>query len=221
MADRAQGIPVAKEGLLFILSGAALTLGAWSLGGVWSTCFLGTLTLFTTWFFRNPSREIPKDEHVVVSPGDGVVVAIESEFESRYLKEDSIRVSIFLNVFDVHINRMPIAGTVQDIVYQPGKFMTANSPQASSANEQNALMLCRSDGAKVLCVQIAGLIARRIVSWVVPGEKVEKGERFGLIRFGSRMDVYLPQASTVRVQVGSRVKGGSSILAEVICADPS
>lgn len=221
MADRAQGIPVAKEGIPFIVAGGILTLGAWAMGGVWSTCFLGSLTLFTTWFFRNPAREIPPGEQVIVSPGDGMVVAIESEFEHRYLKEQSIRISIFLNVFDVHINRMPIGGSVEDIVYQPGKFMMANQPEASSGNEQNALMLRRSDGVKVLCVQIAGLIARRIVSWVVPREQVKKGERFGLIRFGSRMDVYLPQSSIMRVQVGSKVKGGSSILAEVPCADRS
>ena len=221
MADRAQGIPIAKEGIPFIVIGGALTLGAWAMGGVWSTCFLGSVTLFTTWFFRNPAREIPKSEEVIVSPGDGTVVAVESEFEHRYLKDESIRISIFLNVFDVHINRMPIGGNVEDMVYQPGKFMMANKPGASSGNEQNALMLRRSDGVKVLCVQIAGLVARRIVSWVVPGEHVEKGERFGLIRFGSRMDVYLPQSSRIRVQVGSKVKGGSSILAEVPCAETS
>ena len=221
MADRAQGIPIAKEGIPFIVLGGMVTLGAWAMGGVWSTCFLGSATLFTTWFFRNPAREIPTSEQVVVSPGDGKVVAVESEFEHRYLKDESIRISIFLNVFDVHINRMPIGGSVEDMVYQPGKFMMANQPGASSGNEQNALMLRRSDGVKVLCVQIAGLVARRIVSWVVPGEHVEKGERFGLIRFGSRMDVYLPQTSKIRVQVGSKVKGGSSILAEVPCAETS
>ena len=219
MADRAQGIPVAKEGIPFILVGSLLTLGVWTIGGVWSTCFIGSVTLFTTWFFRNPAREIPSSEQVIVSPGDGTVVAVESEFEHRYLKDESIRISIFLNVFDVHINRMPIGGCVEDVVYQPGKFMMANLPEASSGNEQNALMLRRSDGVKILCVQIAGLVARRIVSWVGPGEHVKKGERFGLIRFGSRMDVYLPQSSTIRVQVGSKVKGGSSILAEVPCAE--
>jgi phosphatidylserine decarboxylase len=221
MADRAEGIPVAKEGLPFILIGGILTLGAWTMEGVWLTCVLGSLTLFTTWFFRNPAREIPPGEHVIVSPGDGTVVAVESEFEHRYLKEQSIRISIFLNVFNVHINRMPIGGRVENVVYQPGKFMMADHPDASHGNEQNALMLRRPDGVKVLCVQIAGLIARRIVSWVVPGDYVEKGERFGLIRFGSRMDVYLPQSSVIRVQVGSKVKGGSSILAEVPCAEPS
>ena len=221
MADQAKGIPVAKEGIPFIVIGGLLTLGAWGMGGVWSTCLLGSLTLFTSWFFRNPARTIPLGEHVVVSPGDGTVVAVEQEFEDRYLKEQSIRISIFLNVFDVHINRMPVGGSVEDIVYKPGKFMMANLPEASSGNEQNAVMLRRPDGVKVVCVQIAGLIARRIVSWVVPGENVEKGERFGLIRFGSRMDVYLPQSSTIRVKVGSKVKGGSSIIAEVSCAEPS
>ncbi len=221
MADRAKGIPVAKEGIPFIVIGGILTLGGWAMGGVGVTYLLGALTLFITWFFRNPAREIPQGEQVIVSPGDGTVVAVESEFEHRYLKEQSIRISIFLNVFDVHINRMPIGGSVEDMVYQPGKFMMANQPGASSGNEQNVLMLRRSDGVKVLCVQIAGLIARRIVSWVVPGEQITKGERFGLIRFGSRMDVYLPQSSTIRVQVGSKVKGGSSILAEIACADPS
>jgi phosphatidylserine decarboxylase len=221
MADQAKGIPVAKEGIPFIVIGGLLTLGVWAMGGVWSTCLLGSFTLFTTWFFRNPARTIPPGENMVVSPGDGTVVAVEQEFEHRYLKEQSIRISIFLNVFDVHINRMPVSGSVEDIVYQPGKFMMANLPEASIGNEQNALMLRRPDGVKVLCVQIAGLIARRIVSWVVSGEQVEKGERFGLIRFGSRMDVYLPQSSTIRVQVGSKVKGGSSIIAEVPCAEPS
>ncbi len=221
MADRAQGIPVAKEGIPFILTGCMLTLGIWALGGGWPTCLVGSLTLFTGWFFRNPPRVIPPGEEIVVAPGDGKVVAIESEFEPRYLKEPSIRISIFLNVFNVHINRMPIGGCVENMVYQPGKFMMANHPGASSGNEQNALMLRRSDGVKILCVQIAGLIARRIVSWAVPGEEVKKGERFGLIRFGSRMDVYLPQSSTIRVQMGENVKGGSSILAEVPCAEHS
>ncbi len=221
MADRAKDIPVAKEGIPFIVIGGLLTLGAWMIGGVWATWFFGFLTLFTTWFFRNPAREIPPGEHVIVSPGDGTVVAVESEFEHRYLKEQSIRISIFLNVFNVHINRMPIGGSVENMVYQPGKFMMADHPEASCGNEQNALMLCRSDGVKVLCVQIAGLVARRIVSWVVPGEQVEKGERFGLIRFGSRMDVYLPQSSRIHVKVGSKVEGGSSILAEVPCVEIS
>ncbi len=221
MADRAKGIPVAKEGIPFITVGGLLTLGCWLGGWVGPTCLVGSLTLFTAWFFRNPSRIIPQGRSLIVSPGDGTVVAVEHEFEHRYLKEPSVRISIFLNVFNVHINRMPIAGIVQDVVYTPGQFVAANRPEASGDNEQNALMLRRSDGKKILCVQIAGLIARRIVCWVVPGEQIETGERFGLIRFGSRMDVYLPHDSAIQVKVGSKVKGGSSILAELLCAEHS
>jgi len=220
MADRAKGIPVAKEGVPFIGLGGFLTLGCWMAEWTGLMCFMGSLTLFTAWFFRNPSRTIPEGSNLILSPGDGTVVAVEQEFEHRFLKEPSVRISIFLNVFNVHINRMPTTGIVQDVVYTPGQFMAANRPEASAENEQNALMLQRSDGKKILCVQIAGLIARRIVCWVVPGEQVEKGERFGLIRFGSRMDVYLPCHSTIQVKVGAKVKGGSSILAELLCAEP-
>lgn len=220
MADRAKGVPVAKEGIPYIALGGLVTLGCWMAGVVWATCLMGVLTLFTTWFFRNPPRTIPQGNNLIVSPGDGMVVAVESEFEPRFLKAPSIRISIFLNVFNVHINRMPVAGIVQDVVYTPGKFMAANLPGASAKNEQNALMLQRADGKKILCVQIAGLIARRIICWAVPGEQVEKGERFGLIRFGSRMDVYLPHNSAIQVKIGAKVKGGSSILAELVCLDP-
>jgi phosphatidylserine decarboxylase len=221
MADQAEGIPVAKEGIPFIAGGSFLTLGCWMAGWIGLMCLMGSLTLFISWFFRNPARTIPQGRNLIVSPGDGTVVAVEQEFEHRFLKEPSIRISIFLNVFNVHINRMPIGGIVQDIVYTPGQFMAANRPGASADNEQNALMLRRSDGKKILCVQIAGLIARRIVCWAVPGEQVEKGERFGLIRFGSRMDVYLPYNSAIQVKVGAKVKGGSSILAELLCVEHS
>lgn len=215
MADRAQGVPVALEGVPFILLSGVLTVGSWLAGWGWPTYLLGAVTVFVGWFFRNPARTIPSGETLVVSPGDGAVVAVEREFEHRYLKAEAVRISIFLNVFNVHINRMPIAGVVQDILYQPGQFMAANQPGASTGNEQNALMLLREDGSKVLCVQIAGLIARRIICWAVPGEQVKAGERFGLIRFGSRMDVYLPQHSVLQVKVGDKVQGGSSILAEL------
>jgi phosphatidylserine decarboxylase len=221
MADRAKGIPVAKEGIPFIACGGLLILGSWMAGWVGLTCVMGSLTLFTIWFFRNPARTIPQGKNLIVSPGDGTVVAVEQEFEHRFLKEPSVRISIFLNVFNVHINRMPVAGVVQDVVYIPGQFMAANLPGASANNEQNALMLRRSDGNKILCVQIAGLIARRIICWVVPGEQVKKGERFGLIRFGSRMDVFLPHNSVIQVKIGARVKGGSSILAELPCVEHS
>ena len=144
----------------FVAGAAVLTGGAWLAGWTIPTCLFGTLTLFTAWFFRNPARKVPTQAGIVVSPGDGKVIAIDREFEPRYIKDASIRVSIFLNVFDVHVNRIPCAGTVEDIVYQPGKFVAANKPEATIQNEQNALCLKTTEGAKVLCVQVAGLIAR-------------------------------------------------------------
>ncbi len=215
MADRAVGIPIAKEGLPFVAGAAAPTLVAAALGWTILAVLCGGLALFCAWFFRNPSRAIPQGSGLVVAPGDGRVLAVEEEEEPRYLKSRSIRISIFLNVFNVHVNRIPCEGTIEGVTYQPGQFLVASRPEATLRNEQNAVMIRTVGGAKVLCVQVAGLIARRIVSWVSPGEQVARGDRFGLIRFGSRMDTFLPVGSRVRVKVGDRVKGGESILAEL------
>ena len=187
---------------------------------------LGSLTIFSGWFFRNPHRISPCAEGAVVAPGDGKIIAIEEDYEPRFLKEQATRISIFLNIFDVHVNRIPCDGTVVDILYQPGRFVAANHPSATVSNEQNALMIRGVSGAKVLCVQVAGLIARRIVCWVSPGEKVVRGDRFGLIRFGSRVDLFLPKGSSLRAAVGDRVKGGKDLLAmlptgEASCAERS
>ncbi len=215
MADRAIGVPFAKEGIPFIAAPGGVTLLAGWLD--WPVVAVGAalLTLFVAWFFRNPARVVPQGPHLVVAPGDGKVIAIEEEFEPRFLKDRSIRLTIFLNVFDVHINRVPCEGVVRDVQYQPGLFQAANKPDATLKNEQNALMLQTSKGVKVLCVQVAGLIARRIVCWVSPGECVQRGERYGLIRFGSRMDTFLPLGTTVKVAVGDRVKGGETILGDL------
>lgn len=221
MVDRASGLPIAREGVPFVVGVGAPALAAGALGFMGPAAVLAALAVYTAWFFRNPHRDIPVGEALIVSPGDGKVIAVEQEFEPRFLKEDSIRISIFLNVFSVHINRVPCAGTIQQVGYQPGKFIAANNPHASVQNEQNALLIQRHDGKKVLCVQVAGLIARRIVCWASAGEQVVKGERYGLIRFGSRMDVFLPRESVVKVKVGDWVKGGASILAELACADHS
>ncbi|HEU4685848.1 MAG TPA: phosphatidylserine decarboxylase family protein [Nitrospira sp.] len=215
MADRAIGIPFAKEGIPFIGAAAGATLLAGSVGWTAVATVTGLTTLFVSWFFRNPSRVIPPGPNLIVAPGDGKVIAIEEEFEPRYLKDRSIRLTIFLNVFDVHINRMPCDGIVEDVQYQPGLFMVASNPDATIKNEQNALMIRAAQGAKVLCVQVAGLIARRIVCWVAPKERAVRGERFGLIRFGSRMDTFVPIGSLIRVSVGDRVKGGETILGEL------
>ncbi len=215
MTDRAAGIPIVKEGLPFVGGLAGITLILAIVGWIIPAGVAAGFTLFTAWFFRNPKRTIPQDSNVVVSSGDGKVVAIEEEFEPRYLKQQSIRVTVFLNVFDVHVNRMPCAGTVEGVSYQPGQFLVASRPEATVRNEQNAVMLKTESGAKVLCVQVAGLIARRIVCWVSEGAQVQRGERFGLIRFGSRMDTFLPLDSKIRVAVGDRVKGGETIVGEL------
>jgi phosphatidylserine decarboxylase len=215
VADRAVGIPFAKEGIPFIGAAVGVTLLAGWLGWIIAAVGAAILTLFVSWFFRNPSRVIPRGSHLVLASGDGKVIAIEEEFESRFIKDRSIRVSIFLNVFDVHINRIPCEGVIEDVQYQPGLFLVASKPDATLRNEQNALMIRTVEGTKVLCVQVAGLIARRIVCWVSPKDRAVLGERFGLIRFGSRMDTFLPLGTTIKVAVGDRVKGGETILGEL------
>lgn len=215
MADRAVGVPFAKEGIPFIGVTAGVTLCAGWLGWALVAVVAACLTLFVSWFFRNPARMIPKGPGLVVAPGDGKVIAIEEEFEPRYLKERSVRVTIFLNVFDVHINRIPCEGVIEEVQYQPGLFLVASKPEATVKNEQNALMIKTVSGVKVLCVQVAGLIARRIVCWVSPKDRAVLGERFGLIRFGSRMDTFLPVGTNLRVAVGDRVKGGETILGDL------
>jgi phosphatidylserine decarboxylase len=215
VADRAVGIPFAKEGIPFIGAAAGVTLLAGWLGWTIVTVGAAVLTLFVSWFFRNPSRVVPQGPRLVVAPGDGTVIAIEEEFEPRFIKDRSIRISIFLNVFDVHINRVPCEGVIEEVQYQPGLFLVASKPDATLRNEQNALMIRTVQGVKVLCVQVAGLIARRIVCWISPGDQAIRGERFGLIRFGSRMDTFLPVGTVINVAVGDRVKGGETILGEL------
>ena len=215
MADRAVGIPFAKEGIPFIGAAAGVTLLAGWLGWTIVTVGAAVLTLFVSWFFRNPPRVVPQGPRLVVAPGDGTVIAIEEEFEPRFIKDRSIRISIFLNVFDVHINRVPCEGVIEEVQYQPGLFLVASKPDATLRNEQNALMIRTVQGVKVLCVQVAGLIARRIVCWISPGDQAMRGERFGLIRFGSRMDTFLPVGTVINVAVGDRVKGGETILGEL------
>jgi phosphatidylserine decarboxylase len=215
VADQAVGIPFAKEGIPFIAVPAGAKLLTGWLGWPVVACVGAIATLFSAWFFRNPARVVPQGPKLVVAPGDGKVIAIEEEFEPRYLKERSVRLTIFLNVFDVHINRVPCDGMVEDMQYQPGLFLVASKPEATLRNEQNAMMIKTHEGLKVLCVQVAGLIARRIVCWISPKDQAIRGERYGLIRFGSRMDTFLPMGTKLRVAVGERVKGGETILGEL------
>ena len=147
MVDRASGLPIAKEGVPFVLGVGAPALAAGAFGFMGPAVFLAALAAYTAWFFRNPHRVVPLGEDLIVSPGDGKVIAVDNEFEPRFLKEDSIRISIFLNVFNVHINRVPCAGVIRGVGYQSGQFIAANHPNASIRNEQNALMIQRHDGA--------------------------------------------------------------------------
>lgn len=204
--------PVAKEGFIFIAIGAALTLLGGALLGSIVAAFFGTLTLFSIWFFRDPWRKIPEGEGLVVSPADGAVVDISRTEEGRFLKKPAIKISVFLNIFNVHVNRAPAAGKVVGVFYNPGRFFAANVPKASLENEQNAVALEIPSGKRIVCVQIAGLIARRIVCWIKEGDSVARGERFGLIRFGSRVDLFLPIETELQVSLGAKVKGGETVL---------
>ena len=213
MADRATGIPIVREGWPFVGGLAGVTLLLAAIGWPVLAFIMGAVTLFTGWFFRNPRRMVPCEEGAVVAPGDGKIIAIQEDYEPRYLKDEAIRISIFLNIFNVHVNRTPCAGVVEGIAYQPGHFVAANRPEATVRNEQNAIMIRATGGAKVVCVQVAGLLARRIVCWLSAGERVGCGERFGLIRFGSRMDLFLPKDASLRASIGDSVKGGADLLA--------
>jgi phosphatidylserine decarboxylase len=178
-------------------------------------------------FFRDPERVVPQTEGVIVAPADGLVTLIEEVEPPRELQIDDgsgfagmptgpvTRVSIFMSVFDVHINRTPVAGTVRRVVYIPGRFMNAELDKASEENERQHILIERSDGLKIGFTQIAGLLARRIVPFVKPGDIVAKGQRVGLIRFGSRVDVYLPAGTDPKVMIGQTTVAGETVLAEV------
>lgn len=204
--------PIAKEGFIFIAVGAVLTVLAGAFIGKSVATFFGALTLFCIWFFRDPRRVVPLEDGVLVSPADGRVVDISQTEESRFLKKPAIKVSIFLNVFNVHVNRAPVTGKVVGVFYNAGRFFAANVPKASLENEQNALLLETPSGKRIVCIQIAGLIARRIVCWIREGAELTRGERFGLIRFGSRVDLFLPVETELQVSLGAKVRGGETIL---------
>ena len=169
------------------------------------------LTLFVLFFFRDPERTIPEGTGVVVSPADGRVIVVKDIFEPTYLKQEVKQISIFLSVFNVHVNRAPLSGTVELVKYNPGKFHVASVDKASLDNEQTAMVIAQGR-QKILVKQIAGLIARRIVCYAESGDTIKTGERYGLIRFGSRVDIFLPKDAELKVKVGDRVKGGRDII---------
>lgn len=205
---------VAREGWPYLALAIAVSLGVGLFIGWWYSVPLWIATLFVLQFFRDPPREIPGDAKSVVSPADGRVVAIENA-EDPYLKRPALKLSVFMNVFNVHSNRSPVDCVLKEAWYNAGAFVNAALDKASIANERNALWLKTPAGADVTCVQVAGLIARRILCYVKPGDALARGQRFGFIRFGSRVDVYLPLESRVKVELGQKVYASSTILAEL------
>lgn len=172
-------------------------------------------TFFIGYFFRDPDRVVPDREGVVVSPADGKVIIVETVAKGRFCTESCLKVSIFMSIFNVHVNRIPFAGEIARVAYFPGKFFSANLDKASADNEHNAVFLKTDKGRDICFVQIAGLVARRILCHVQEGQKVNRGQRFGLICFGSRLDVYLPADTDISVRVGDRVKAGTTVLGEL------
>lgn len=203
---------IAKEGYPFILISIALTVLI-SFSNIFVLIIImAAITLFIVWFFRNPERFFQDAEKLVISPADGKVIKIENVDMTGTIAGKFKKISIFMNVFSVHVNRAPYPGKIEKINYHEGKFFSANLDKASLDNERNEVMIRTEDGRAIWAVQIAGLIARRIVCWINVGMSVKKGERFGLIRFGSRVDVYLPDDSRVSVNLGDKVRAGKSTL---------
>jgi phosphatidylserine decarboxylase len=204
--------PIAPQGYPLILAGVVLIflgmIGHWA----WITVLGLLATGFFAYFFRDPERDIPPDPEAILSPADGRVVLVDEVQEKEFLESTARRVAIFMNVFDVHVNRAPVTGLVTRMQHRPGEYKAASRPDAGLRNEQQAVVLESTYGQRVLVVQIAGLLARRIIPFIKPGQQLARGERFGMICFGSRVDVYLPPDSSIQVKVGDRVKAGSSII---------
>jgi phosphatidylserine decarboxylase len=206
---------IAGEGLPFIIPLGGATLLAFVAGFQWISLVLLAVTLFVVWFFRNPQRNTPEKDGLVISPADGRVIRIEETTSDEQPGRTFQKISIFMNVFNVHVNRIPCSGEVRFIRYREGKFLSANRDKASALNERNTVLLRTADGREIMTIQIAGLIARRIVCWLKEGMQVSRGERFGLIRFGSRVEVFLPLGSTFLVRVGDKVRAGETPIGEL------
>ncbi len=198
---------MAKDAYRFLLPLLLLTILAFLFNFEYVGILFVILDVFVCYFFRNPPRSIPGGERLIVSPADGKVVKILGGNDGEQT------VSIFLNIFNVHINRSPIAGKLERLEYKRGKFKAAFDDEASRINEQNVITI-RGDGMRIVIRQIAGLIARRVICWKKPGNSLKRGEILGLIRFGSRVDVVLPQTVALSIRVGDRVRGGSSVIGE-------
>ncbi len=205
---------IAREGWPFLGGAAAAAVLVHALAGFAWALPLWIIALFVLQFFRDPSREVPGDAKSVLSPADGRIVAIEP-VRDPWLERDCLKISVFMNVFNVHSNRSPVDGEVRQRWYHPGKFVNADLDKASTENERNALHIRANTGHDITCVQVAGLIARRILCYVEAGAQLARGQRYGFIRFGSRVDLYLPTDVRVKVVIGEKVSATSTILAEL------
>jgi phosphatidylserine decarboxylase len=203
---------IAREGWFFVAIALAIAVLVGIFLGWWWSIPFWLLGIFILQFFRDPPREVPDDPAAVLAPADGRIVEV-SRAQDPYLKRESLKLSVFMNVFNVHSNRSPLDGAVKERWYFGGAFVNAALDKASLENERNALWIQRDDGRDVTCVQVAGLIARRILCYVEPGAHLARGQRFGFIRFGSRVDLYLPPDAEVRAAIGEKVYAGESVLA--------
>jgi len=214
-------VSFAREGVPFIAGAAVIAAGAYALAldrrswPLWVLAFLLTvIALWVAYFFRDPERNGPRGDALVIAPADGRIVHITEVDEPTFLGGRALRISVFMNVFNVHVNRYPVSGVVRYVHYNPGKFLNAAVEKASLENEQMSVGIAHG-ATRVLMRQIAGLIARRIVTYSKVGDEARQGERMGLIRFGSRVDVFLPTTAAIRVAVGQTTKAGMTVLAEL------
>jgi phosphatidylserine decarboxylase len=203
---------IAAEGLPLILSALVISAATFVLGLTWAAVVGAGLTAFLLWFFRDPERNPPFGTDLVVAPADGRVVSIVKTENAPLLEGPRVRVSIFMSPLDVHVNRMPIAAVVEDRRHTSGKFLAAYQDDAAEHNEQNAMRIADPEGRKLGVVQVAGFLARRIVCKARTGDTYKKGERFGLIMFGSRTDLYLPADAEIELVEGQKVKGGETVI---------
>ncbi len=204
-------LPIAKDGFPIIIPALATGLFLGIFNWKFGIPFLA-FGIFSLWFFRDPDREVPFYSNAIVSPADGTVIKVENVWDDRFIKDEAKKISIFMSIFNVHVNRIPFDGVVEDVRYNPGKFLVASKDKASEENEQNAVVINVNGRDKIAFVQIAGFVARRIVCHLKKGDRVSRGDRFGMIRFGSRLDVYLPKNVQLSVLTGDKVKAGQTIL---------
>jgi phosphatidylserine decarboxylase len=207
---------IAREGYPFIAIALIGAIALWLVGLGVGTWIMVSVAGFVAFFFRNPLRTPPDGEELILAPADGRIIAIEKNVDSPHTSNKSTKISIFMSVLNVHINRFPVTAKVEDAFYNAGRYFVASLDKASEQNERHALVLKDHAGREFVLVQIAGLIARRIVCYLKPGDLLTRGERFGLIRFGSRVDLYLPPEASIEVELGAKTRGGETVLGRFV-----